>query len=222
MNGMGKSVHSVNRFILAGEAGASGSSDAASLIYDRQGNRKYLTAAERRAFLGSVRAMDDEVRTFGEVLAYSGARLSEVLALTPARIDLSARLVIVECLKKRRQGVFRAIPIPDQLLVQLNDVHKIGERQVRPELRRERLWPWCRTIAWMHIKKAMETAHVVGPQATPKGLRHAFAITALQSGVPINLVRRWLGHSRLSTTEIYAEAVGPEEQALAALLWKTF
>ena len=68
----------------------------------------------------------------------------------------------------------------------------------------------------------MATAGVDGPQATPKGLRHAFAVTALQGGVPITMVKRWLGHARLSTTEIYADAIGPEEQVIAGLFWKTF
>ncbi|NGZ07400.1 MAG: tyrosine-type recombinase/integrase [Magnetococcales bacterium] len=61
-----------------------------------------------------------------------------------------------------------------------------------------------------------------GLQASPKGLRHAFAVASLQSGVPINFVRKWLGHSRLATTEIYADAVGEEEQNIAGRLWGTF
>jgi integrase/recombinase XerD len=169
-----------------------------------------------------VTGMDPEVQTFCQVLAYTGARLSEVLALTPARVDLSAHLVVVESLKKRRRGVYRAIPLPGELLAELGRVHRLGDRQIRPDRDTRRLWPWCRTMAWMRVKEGMDIARVVGPQATPKGLRHAFAVTALQAGVPINMVRRWLGHSRLSTTEIYAEAVGPEEQAIASLLWKTF
>ncbi|MBF0115854.1 MAG: tyrosine-type recombinase/integrase, partial [Magnetococcales bacterium] len=53
-------------------------------------------------------------------------------------------------------------------------------------------------------------------------LRHSFAIAALQSGVPINFVRKWLGHARLSTTEIYANAVGEEGQTIASRFWDTF
>jgi site-specific recombinase XerD len=68
----------------------------------------------------------------------------------------------------------------------------------------------------------MTAAAIFGPKASPKGLRHGFAVGALHSGVPINFVRKWLGHARLSTTEIYAEAVGEEEQAIAARFWKTF
>lgn len=55
--------------------------------------------------------------------------------------------------------------------------------------------------------------------ATPKGLRHGFGVAAVQSGVPLNLVQRWLGHAKLETTAIYTNAIGDEERAIAARLW---
>lgn len=219
---MGNSVHFVNRQIRPPHTSYAAPAPPVSLLYDQAGNRKYLTAAERRAFLRAVETLPPELRTFCRVLAYTGARISEVLALTPARIDAAARLVIVESLKKRRRGVFRAIPLPASLFEEMDRVHQLGDLRSRPELASRRIWPWCRTFAWQRIKEAMAAARLTGPQASPKGLRHGFAVTALQGGVPITLVRRWLGHARLSTTEIYADAVGPEEQAIARLLWKTF
>jgi len=219
---MGNSVHTVNLQIRTSQVSHARDTPASSLIYDRTGNRKYLTAAERRLFLGAVDEMAPELRTFCRVLSYTGARISEVLALTPARIDAAARLVIVESLKKRRHGVFRAIPLPLSLFDELDRVHHLADLRGRADLASRRLWPWCRTSAWRRIKEAMATARLVGPQASPKGLRHGFAVTALQGGVPVTMVRRWLGHARLSTTEIYADAVGPEEQAIARLFWKTF
>ena len=191
-----------------------------SLIYDRRGNRKYLTISERNAFLKAAAGMSPEVRSFCALLAYSGARLSEVLALPAGRIDLAAGLVIFESLKKRRSGMFRAVPVPRDLLAELDETHRISADPDTADPRR--LWPWSRTTAWTRVKEAMATARVSGPQATPKGLRHGFAVAALQTGIPINLVRRWLGHARLSTTEIYAEAIGDEERAIAERLWKTF
>jgi integrase/recombinase XerD len=193
-----------------------------SLVFDRVGNRKYLTISERGAFLCAAAEMAPEGRTFCTVLAYSGARLSEVLALTPARIDLSTGLVVFESLKKRRRGVYRAVPMPAELLADLDRVYGLAAARRSPDLASSREWRWSRTTAWSRVKGAMAAAAVSGPQATPKGLRHGFAVAALQAGVPINFVRRWLGHSRLSTTEIYADAVGDEERAIAARFWKTF
>ena len=58
-----------------------------------------------------------------------------------------------------------------------------------------------------------------GPQATPKGLRHCFGVRAVNAGIPLNMVQKWLGHAQLSTTAIYADAVGAEEKAIAARMW---
>ena len=65
----------------------------------------------------------------------------------------------------------------------------------------------------------MARANIRGLQASPKGLRHGFGVHAVQSGVPLNLVQKWLGHAQLSTTAIYTNAVGPEEYAIAEKMW---
>lgn len=193
-----------------------------SFLFDFAGNRKYLTETERDAFLAAADRRPAEVRTFCRLLAYSGARISEILALTPRQVDIVAGVVIVESLKKRRRGVFRALPVPRELLAELDRVHDLRSGHNDPARVTERIWKWCRTTAWHHVKACMEEAAISGQQAMPKGLRHGFGVAVLQSGVPINLLKKWLGHSRLSTTEIYADAVGAEEQAIAGRFWQTF
>jgi site-specific recombinase XerD len=51
-------------------------------------------------------------------------------------------------------------------------------------------------------------------------LRHGFGIHAVQSGVPLNLVQRWLGHARMETTAIYLDAMGSEEREIASRMWR--
>ena len=85
-------------------------------LYDTRGQRKYLTPHERERFRKAARATPTPVRAFCEVLAYTGCRVSEALALTPDRVDRSAGLVVLESLKKRRPGVFRAVPVPTGIL----------------------------------------------------------------------------------------------------------
>jgi hypothetical protein len=65
----------------------------------------------------------------------------------------------------------------------------------------------------------MTHAGVFGRQACPRGLRHGFGVGSLQNGVPLNLIQRWMGHARLSTTAIYANVWGPEEMAFAQRFW---
>lgn len=183
-------------------------------LFDPHGNRKYLTPAEREAFLRAAEQMPRPVRTFLLTLAYTGARISEVLALTPGRVDHINGVIIIESLKKRRRGIFRAVPVPASLL---DEVAAIWPTSVGAEHRH--FWPWCRTTAWQHVKECMTSAGIAGPYASPKALRHGFAVGALNANVPLTLIQKWLGHSRLSTTAIYADAVGDEERAIAERYW---
>jgi len=52
-------------------------------LRDKHGQRKYLNAAERKAFKSAAERKHREVRTFCLVLYYTGCRISEALALAP-------------------------------------------------------------------------------------------------------------------------------------------
>ncbi|HEY2132374.1 MAG TPA: hypothetical protein VGH36_05275 [Acetobacteraceae bacterium] len=56
-------------------------------------------------------------------LAHAGSRLSEALALTADRVDLTAGALVFETLKKRQAGIYRAVPVPPALLDALDLVH---------------------------------------------------------------------------------------------------
>jgi integrase/recombinase XerD len=58
-----------------------------------------------------------------------------------------------------------------------------------------------------------------GPHRVPKGLRHGYAINALHKGVPLTMRSKWMGHSIMDMTAMYANAVGEEPQAIAARMW---
>src|ERR1700721_682590 len=81
-------------------------------LYDCTGKRKYLTPSERQVFLTAAATAPGDVRTFCETLAHTGCRISEALALTAARVDVGGGVLVFESLKKRRKGVYRAVPVP--------------------------------------------------------------------------------------------------------------
>ncbi len=105
-------------------------------LFDAEGRRLYFTEEERRAFLAAAAKAPREVRTFCGTLHATGCRISEALALTARQIDLSGRVVVFESLKKRRRGMFRAVPVPPELLDALDMVHGIREAQRRRQCRR--------------------------------------------------------------------------------------
>jgi integrase/recombinase XerD len=190
-------------------------------LFHHDGSRKYLTQDERAAFLDAAARFPREVQSFCHVLTYSGCRLTEALALTADRADLRANSLTFETLKKRKRGVFRAVPVPPDLITMLDFVHDIRRSQRRKDRGRGvPLWTWSDTTAWRHVKAVMDAAGVQGYHASPKGLRHGFGVAAVQAGIPLNLVQRWMGHAQLSTTAIYAEAIGKEERDIAARMWR--
>jgi integrase/recombinase XerD len=202
-------------------------SDAASSLpefsmqlYDIHGHRKYVTPAEGRVFLRTLSSFPPEIRTFGGMLAHTGCRISEALNLTADRVDMSDGVVVIESLKKRRKGVFRAIPVPPVFLELLETVHHTTAAQASEDRGKgTHLWPISRPTAWRHICAVMERAGIAGLHATPKGLRHGFGIKAVVSSVPLNMTQKWMGHARITTTAIYTNATGPEERLIAERMW---
>lgn len=190
-------------------------------LYDRNGHRKYLTPAERTEFLRAASTAAPHVHTFCATLTHAGCRISEALALTADRVDPADGVLVFESLKKRRRGVYRAVPVPPHFLDTLSVVHDLGTLHCHPERDRfVRLWPWSRATAWRRVAEVMQAAGITGVHATPKGLRHGFGIKAVTSDVPLNMTQKWLGHSRISTTAIYTNATGPEEQQIAERMWR--
>jgi integrase/recombinase XerD len=183
-------------------------------LYDTQGRRLYLTSLEREAFQKVAEQAPREVRTYCHTLLYTGCRPSEALVLRADHVDFQAQAITFESKKKRRPGVYRAVPVPASLLDALDLVHGLRDRTTRA-----RLWTWSRKTAYTRVIEVMDKAGITGPQASPKGLRHGFGVACVEKQIPLTLVQRWLGHAQLSTTAIYAAAVGAEERSIAARLW---
>ena len=91
-------------------------------LTDTAGNRLYLNAEERAAFLAVARRQPARDRTLCETLHYTGCRPSELLEITPARVDLASGTITIRSLKKRKDAsgasriVYRSVPVPPDYL----------------------------------------------------------------------------------------------------------
>lgn len=88
-------------------------------LFSHCGNRKYLNAAERQRFVKAARRAPPKIRLFCLTLRWTGARISEVLALTPAAIDIESGVASIQTLKRRKRGVVRQVPLPPKVLQEL-------------------------------------------------------------------------------------------------------
>jgi site-specific recombinase XerD len=187
-------------------------------LYAPGGGRKYLNHAERARALAEMAKLPRSQALFALTLAWTGGRVSEVLALTASSFQIESGIVAIETLKRRGHH-FRELRLPPGLMTALNRHFKLSVLQRDEQYALRRLWPWHRVTAWRIIKRVMQRCCVTGRQACPKGFRHGFGVRAIQAGVPLNLAQRWLGHARISTTAIYAAASGPEELYFMNRFW---
>ena len=187
-------------------------------LVDARG-RKYLTADERDRFLAAVRTHPKPtVQTLGRTLALTGCRVSELLAIRACDVDLAAAEIRIATLKRRREH-WRAVPVPKDLVHELDLVHRVRRSQASPRGRTAVLWDVTRQAAHRQVSELMRRVGIEGPQACPRGLRHSFGVTAVQAGVPLTTIAAMLGHADVSTTAIYATAIGAEARELIARMW---
>lgn len=143
-------------------------------------------------------------RTMLEVLYATGLRVSELVTL---RIDqCNQRLGVVRVTGKGNKE--RLIPLGEDALEWLARYL----REARPELVRgndnaglflsRQAKPMTRQTFWHIIKRHSREAKIT-KHLSPHTLRHAFATHLLNHGADLRVVQLLLGHSDLSTTQIY-------------------
>jgi integrase/recombinase XerD len=187
-------------------------------LYSARG-RKYLNRSERQCALAAMARLPTDHALYARTLGWSGARPSEILELTALSFQVEESVIAIVSLKRRR-FIVREIPIPPDLMRELDRHYGLRARQARPAEAQARIWPWSRVTAWRVIKRGMKAADIQGVKASPRGLRHGFGVGTLQSGIPVTTLQKWLGHSSITSTAIYANACGPEDQALASRYWR--
>ena len=181
-------------------------------LYNKDRQRKYLTAVERERFYPIAISREPIVKYFLLMLYYSGARISEVLNLEVTHIDFEEQIVIIESLKKRKKGVFRVIQLPTDFLTDLKNW--IEQNNIQGKI-----WVFTRRTASRYVKSVMIEAEIRGIQACSKGLRHSFAVSAIEQNIPISKISEWMGHSSMETTAIYLKVCGQEDRRFAERMW---
>jgi integrase/recombinase XerD len=156
-------------------------------------------------------------RTMLEVLYATGLRVSELVTLTIEQLNM--RQGLVRCVGKGNKE--RLVPLGEEALDWLQQ-YLI---EARPVLLQgyvsEDLFPTRRGKAmtrqafWYLIKRYAQQAEIEKP-LSPHTLRHAFATHLLNHGADLRVVQLLLGHSDLSTTQIYTHIARERLKSLHA------
>ena len=181
---------------------------------------KSLSEADVEALLAAPE-LDDPIglrdRAMLEVLYACGLRVSELIGLTLEQVNL-------------RQGVLRVfgkgskerlVPLGEEAIAWIERYSKEARPFLLdgkpsdvlfPSLRGEQM---TRQTFWYRIKYQAKVAGI-NKSLSPHTLRHAFATHLLNHGADLRVVQMLLGHSDLSTTQIYTHIARARLQELHA------
>jgi len=142
-----------------------------------------------------------------EVLYATGIRVSELIALDVSDVNLAAG--ILRCKSKNKERYIPLYPVAvkalteyiefirDQMLASPDEqalfVNVSGERMSRQGF-------------WKLIKTYQQKAGIE-KTITPHTLRHSFAAHLLENGADLRSLQEMLGHSDISTTQVYSQVV---------------
>ncbi|MDP9092416.1 MAG: site-specific tyrosine recombinase XerD [Actinomycetota bacterium] len=154
-------------------------------------------------YTGTPLALRD--RALLELLYATGARISEAVGLAVDDVDLAGRTVTLAGKggKQRRVplGSFAATSI-DAYLVQVRPSLAAAGRGTAALLLNARGGPLSRQSAWTVLRTAAERAGLAAG-ISPHTLRHSFATHLMEGGADVRVVQELLGHSSVTTTQIY-------------------
>jgi len=140
-----------------------------------------------------------------ELLYATGIRVSELISLDIADINLEAGFI--SCCKGNRE---RAIPIGSVAIASLMEylskargllVQNENEKALFVNVNGKRL---TRQGFWKIIKQYKNLANI-NKDITPHTLRHSFAAHLLENGADLRSLQEMLGHSDISSTQIYTQ-----------------
>ncbi|GLQ29893.1 site-specific tyrosine recombinase XerD [Litoribrevibacter albus] len=143
-------------------------------------------------------------RTMLEVLYATGLRVSELVGLRLEQVNLRQGLVRV----MGKGNKERLVPLGEEAMDWIDRylaeargelLHNLSESVVFPSQQGR---PMTRQTFWHRIKRYAIEAGIT-KHLSPHTLRHAFATHLLNHGADLRVVQMLLGHSDLSTTQIY-------------------
>jgi integrase/recombinase XerD len=143
-------------------------------------------------------------------LAYgSGLRLAELRGLRLEQLRLEAGFINVTGKGNKE----RVVPVGSKAVAALERYLSAGRpKLVKPKtpgnvLLNQRGRAFASVTLWLRIKRRARRAGL-GPTLTPHVLRHSFATHLLENGADLRVIQELLGHSSISTTEVYTHVGG--------------
>ena len=169
-----------------------------------------LSGGEVELLLGQPSCVDAKGfrdKAMLEVMYATGIRVTELIDLDIT--DVNLELGIIKCASAKKS---RAIPLYPAALralsVYIREVRDTmiaepGEKALFVNVGGSRM---SRQGFWKILKHYQSTAHI-DKDITPHTLRHSFAVHLLENGADLGSVQELMGHSDISSTQVYAQMI---------------
>lgn len=194
------------------------SEDPTQLLESPKGDRSLplsLNEHQIEKLLSAPDVSDDlglRDRAMLEVLYATGLRVSELINLKTTQISMQQGVIRVVGKGNKE----RLVPIGEVALDWLEKYNRLARPQLLEVSSRKNNATQCseifltrrgksmtRQAFWYMIKRYAVVAGIDAEQLSPHTLRHAFATHLLNHGADLRVVQMLLGHSDISTTQIY-------------------
>ena len=142
-----------------------------------------------------------------EVMYATGIRVSELIDLDVSNVNLD--LGVIKCTGAKKSRLIPLYPAALKALsVYINDVRETmlaapDEQALFVNVGGARM---SRQGFWKILKHYQQSAHI-DKDITPHTLRHSFAVHLLENGADLNSVQELMGHSDISSTQMYANLI---------------
>ncbi|WP_223787080.1 site-specific tyrosine recombinase XerD [Marinicella meishanensis] len=141
-------------------------------------------------------------RAMLELMYATGMRVSELVTLQINQVNLNQGVVRIQ----GKGGKERLIPFGEDCMAWLERYIKTQKQQIQHNrgylFFNQKGTVMSRQAFWYRVKKHAQTA-MIQPAPSPHVLRHSFATHLLNHSADLRVVQMLLGHSDLSTTQIY-------------------
>jgi integrase len=191
-----------NRAIRLGVWHGSNPFAGVDMIKHPKPEKRTLTADERKRLTAAARAHGRDMLLLVSLGLHTGARVGELLGLEWPDIDLEANTIQIRDndAHRTKSGKPRTVPICAALRETLLEGPQIAGFVLWPgaQYRARAKYRVCIRGAWDAVTSAAGVEWL-----TPHGMRHDFASRCAMAGVPVMVLKAWLGHGSVTTTEGY-------------------
>lgn len=159
-----------------------------------------LSRDEEQKLIGQAYRENSSYGLLLKTLFLTGARVSEFVSFKAGDFYLDEQMILIQ---KGKGGKSRYVPILPELAQELKT--HLGSRKTGYIFESNRHTKFTTRRIQQIVKDTAEHAGIT-KKVHPHLLRHTVATFLLEKGMPLEQIQKFLGHSKIETTQIYAES----------------